>query len=153
MKFGNLIIHKNKPTIIAEIGVNHGCNLSLAKKYINLVKKSRVDAAKFQTYKAENIASPQSPAYWDLKEEKTKSQFLLFKKFDKFNFKDYKILFEKCKKKKIVFMTTLFDTMSVDKYNKLIGVFKISSSDITNVPLIKKIGSKKKTSNFIYWIQ
>tara|TARA_X000000950_G_scaffold237993_1_gene289847 strand:+ start:739 stop:1776 length:1038 start_codon:yes stop_codon:yes gene_type:complete len=144
VKFGNLIIHKNKPTIIAEIGVNHGCNLSLAKKYINLVKKSRVDAAKFQTYKAENIASPQSPAYWDLKEEKTKSQFLLFKKFDKFNFKDYKILFEKCKKKKIVFMTTLFDTMSVDKYNKLIGVFKISSSDITNVPLIKKIGSKKK---------
>ena len=47
-------------------------------------------------------------------------------------------------KKKIKFLTTIFDTENVDKYNKLIQVFKISSSDITNVPLLKKIGLKKK---------
>ena len=45
------------------------------------------DAVKFQTYKASKIASKFSPAYWDLKEEKTKSQYKLFQKFDKFNFK------------------------------------------------------------------
>ena len=41
-------------------------------------------------------------------------------------------------------MTTLFDTESVDKYNKLINIYKISSSDITNVPLLKAISKKKK---------
>tara|TARA_A100001015_G_scaffold90502_2_gene100792 strand:+ start:264 stop:1304 length:1041 start_codon:yes stop_codon:yes gene_type:complete len=143
-KFGNLILHKNKPTIIAEVGVNHGCDFKLAKKYISLANKANADAIKFQTYKADLIASKNSPAYWDLKEEKTTSQYKLFKKFDKFNFKEFKLLKKICDKKKIKFLTTIFDTENVDKYNKLIQVFKISSSDITNVPLLKKIGLKKK---------
>ena len=41
-------------------------------------------------------------------------------------------------------MTTLFDTESVSLYNNLISVFKISSSDITNVPLLREIGKRKK---------
>ena len=143
-KFGNLKLHKNKPTIIAEVGVNHECDLKLAKKYINLVNKAKADAIKFQTYKAELIASKNSPAYWALSEEKISSQFRLFKKYDKFDLKDYTELKKICDKKKLNFMTSLFDTENVDRYNNLIKVFKISSSDITNVPLLRKIGSKKK---------
>jgi N-acetylneuraminate synthase len=41
-------------------------------------------------------------------------------------------------------MTTLFDLESVEKYDSLIQVYKISSSDITNFPLLKSIGLKKK---------
>ena len=37
------------------------------------------DGIKFQYYKAEKLASIYSPAYWDLKKEKTKSQFELLK--------------------------------------------------------------------------
>ena len=144
MKFGNLIIHKNKPTIIAEIGVNHGCNLSLAKKYVKLCKDSGADAVKFQTYKADKIASKFSPAYWDLKEEKTKSQYELFKRYDKFNYTDYRSLHKECKKLKINYMSTFFDTDSVEEQHKLVEVFKVSSSDINNIPLLKKISSKRK---------
>ena len=87
-KFGNLILYKHKPTIIAEAGVNHSCNLKLALKYIDLAKEAGVDAIKFQTYKAQKIVSKISPAYWDETHEKTKSQYRLFKKYDKFNHVD-----------------------------------------------------------------
>ena len=46
-----------QPYIIAEIGVNHNCNIKLAKKQILLAKKGGANAVKFQTYKAEKIAS------------------------------------------------------------------------------------------------
>ena len=143
-KFGPLKLYKKKPTIIAEAGVNHECNLGLALKYVKLAKESGVDAIKFQTYKAERLVSKISPAYWDTNKEKTKSQFELFQKFDKFDFKDYNKLFLRCKKEKILYISTLFDLESVRQYNKFIKIFKISSSDINNIPLIREIGRKKK---------
>lgn len=142
--FGPFTLSSQKPIIIAEVGVNHGGSFQLAKKYINLCKQAGANAVKFQTYKAEKIAAKKSPAYWDLKKEKTKSQFDLFKKYDSLSFAQYKKLKEIADKKKIIFMTTLFDHESVDEYNKLIKVYKISSSDITNVPLLEKIGKMKK---------
>ena len=144
MKFGNLKLYKNRPTIIAEVGVNHECKYKNVYKLINDAKIGGADAIKFQTYKAEKIVSKKSPAYWDTTKEKIKSQYDLFKKYDKFNYKDYKKFKKYCSKKKISFMTTLFDTESVSLYNNLISVFKISSSDITNVPLLREIGKRKK---------
>jgi sialic acid synthase SpsE len=143
-KFGPFIINNHKPVIIAEVGVNHGGNFALAKKYISMCKKSGADAIKFQTYKAETIASENSPAYWDLQLEKTKSQFELFKKYDRLGYSEFKKLKNICDKKKILFMTTLFDFNDVSKYDSLIKIYKISSSDITNVPLLRKIGQQKK---------
>ena len=52
-----------KPYIIAEIGVNHEGSINLAKKMIYLAKKGGADAAKFQSYKAETLASKNSPAF------------------------------------------------------------------------------------------
>ena len=86
VKLGKRKINSNtKPYIIAEIGVNHEGSINLAKKMIYLAKKAGADAAKFQSYKAETLASKNSPAYWDLKKEKTKSQYELFKKYDVWN--------------------------------------------------------------------
>jgi len=145
MKFGNIKLYNDRPSVIAEAGVNHNCNLKLAKKYIDYAKLAGADAVKFQTYKADKIVSENSPAYWDLSKEKTKSQYLLFKKYDKFNFSDYSKLYSYCKKKKITFMSTLFDVESIDKYNRFLQVYKISSSDINNIPLLRKISQKKKS--------
>jgi N-acetylneuraminate synthase len=144
MKFGNLKIYSNKPTIIAEAGVNHNCNFNLAKKYITLVKNSGADAIKFQTYKAETLVAEDSPSYWDNSKEKTKSQFQLFKKYEKFDFNEFNKLKNLCDKKKISFMTTVFDHNEIDQYDRILDIYKISSSDITNVPLLRKIGSKRK---------
>ena len=67
--FGKLKLYKNKPTIIAEVGVNHECSLSKAFKLISDAKDSGVEAVKFQTYKANELAIENSPAYWDQKKK------------------------------------------------------------------------------------
>ena len=145
IKLGNRVIDENSsPYIIAEIGVNHECSISKAKKLIFKAKMGGADAAKFQTYKAELITSKNSPSYWDTTKEKTKSQFKLFKKYDHFDKSDYVELFKYCKSLNIDFASTPFDHEAVDMLDPLVSYFKVSSSDITNYPLLKKIASKKK---------
>ena len=145
MNFNFNKIKKSKvPYIIAEIGVNHECSIKMAKELILSAKKGGAQAVKFQTYKAEKIVKKNSKAYWDLKKEKTKNQYELFSKLDKFNLEDYKKLYEYSKKIKIDFLSTPFDLESVDILKSLVPAFKISSSDINNFPLIRKIADTKK---------
>ena len=143
---------REKPYIIAEMGVNfydtaREMNISpleAAKLYIREAKRVGVDAAKFQSYKAEKIASKNSPSYWDLSKEPTTSQFELFKKLDGFNQEDYEELCRYCREIGIDFMSTPFDYDSADYLYDLIDIYKISSSDITNIPFIKHIAKKGK---------
>ncbi|WP_244549352.1 N-acetylneuraminate synthase family protein [Desulfatibacillum alkenivorans] len=132
------------PYIIAEIGVNHEGSIELAKDLIDQAAIGGAHAAKFQTYKAEKIASKNSPAYWDRLKEKTPSQYELFKKYDNFGAKEYEMLATHCEKRNIDFLSTPFDTDAVDFLNPLLKYFKIASADITNVPLLRKIASTNK---------
>ena len=138
------IKNKNYPYVIAEIGVNHEGLMQQAKKLIELAASSGAHAAKFQTYKANTLASINSPAYWDTSLEKTKSQYDLFKKYDSFNEEDYIELYHHCKKNNIEFLSTPFDTKSVNFLNPILNFYKIASADINNLPLLKTIASKKK---------
>jgi sialic acid synthase SpsE len=128
-----------KPFIIAEVGVNHECNMVTAKKLITQAKEGGADAVKFQTYKADTIALKNSPAYWDMSEEPTTSQYMLFKKYDNFWKSEMQELKQYCDEKEIEFMSTPFDEESALFLNEMMNVFKISSSDITNKPFIKFI--------------
>ncbi len=128
-----------RPYIIAEAGVNHEGSMDTAKRLIDEAKEGGADAIKFQTYKAETIASKDSPAYWDTTKEPTESQYKLFKKHDKFWKKEFVELKEYCDKADIEFMSTPFDVQAANFLNDLMDVFKISSSDITNKPFIEYI--------------
>lgn len=153
IKIGNrLVTEESGPFIIAEAGVNY---YDIAKKekiepydaallMIDAAVESGADAIKFQSYKAENLASIDSPPYWDTTKEPTHSQFELFSKFDKFNKEDYENLSNYCKKKNIIFLSTPFDFDSADYLEQMMPVYKISSSDITTIPFIKHIAKKKK---------
>lgn len=132
------------PYIIAEAGVNHEGDMDLAKRLIDEACEGGAHAIKFQTYKAETIASKNSPSYWDTTKESTKSQFDLFKKYDKFWKSEYEELKKYCDKVGIEFMSTPFDIESAKFLNDLMDVFKISSSDITNIPFIDFMCSFKK---------
>lgn len=145
IKLGNKIVSKNSlPYIIAEIGVNHECSIKKAKKLIYLAKKGGADAAKFQTYKAYLITSKHAKSYWDTNKEKTKTQFELFKKYDSFEKEHYLQLSKYCKTLNIEFISTPFDIEAVDMLDPFMKFYKVSSSDITNFPLLEKIASKKK---------
>jgi N-acetylneuraminate synthase len=144
-KLGRKIINKGgQPYVIAEIGVNFENNFTRAKKIIKLAKKGGADAVKFQSYKAEKIACKNSPYYWDLKEVAVISQYKLFKKFDRFGFKEFLLLKKYCDKLKIDFLSTPFDLDAVDYLSKLVPFYKIASADITNYPLIEKVCKKNK---------
>ncbi len=132
------------PYIIAEIGVNHEGSMELARQLIREAKEGGAHAAKFQSYKAEKIASKNSPAYWDTSKEPTDSQFKLFKKYDGFNESDYIDLAEYCSEIGIDFLSTPFDLDAVDFLEPLMPLFKIASADITNIPLIRKCAAKNK---------
>ena len=128
-----------KPYIIAEVGVNHEGSMVLAKRLIDEAKEGGAHAVKFQTYKAETLASKNSPAYWDLTKEPTESQFELFKKHDSFWKSEMQELKDYCDEVGLEFMSTPFDTESAEFLNDMMDVFKISSSDITNKPFIEYI--------------
>ena len=63
-----------RPYMIAEAGVNHEGSMDLAKRLIDEAAEGGAHAIKFQTYKAETIASKDSPYYWDITKEPTRSQ-------------------------------------------------------------------------------
>ena len=127
------------PYIIAEAGVNHEGDIDLAKRLIDEAKEGGAHAIKFQTYKADTIASKDSPAYWDITKEPTETQYKLFQKYDKFWKVEFEHLKKHCDDVGIEFMSTPFDVESANFLNEIMDVFKISSSDITNKPFIEHI--------------
>lgn len=141
-----------EPFLIAEIGVNYYdiakkeniSNMEAAKLMVKEAKDAGCGAVKFQSYKADTIASKNSPAYWDMNEEPTTSQYELFKKFDSFGKDEYEEIAEYCESIGIMFLSTPFDFYSVDYLDSFMDVYKISSSDLTNIPFIKAIARKNK---------
>lgn len=142
----------NKPYFIAEMGVNFydtarvlGISpLEAAKLYIDKAAQAGVDCAKFQSYKANTIVSKNSPAYWDTSEEPTKTQYELFLKYDHFDQIEYQELCDYTHGKGLDFTSTPFDYASADYLEPMVDFYKISSSDLTNLPFIKHIGKKGK---------
>mgnify|MGYP001005212893 FL=1 len=142
----------NKPYVIAEAGVNFYDTAKLrgvtpleeAMHYVDKAKEAGIDAIKFQSYKANTIASKNSPAYWDTTKETTQSQYELFTKFDSFGEEEYRALYEHCKKVGIDFMSTPFDYASADYLDDMVDIYKISSSDLSNLPFITHIAKKGK---------
>jgi len=113
--------------------------MALAKRLVDEAKEGGADAVKFQSYKAETLASKDSPSYWDTTKEPTTSQYELFKKHDSFWKDEMQELKAYCDEVGIEFMSTPFDIESADFLNDMMDVFKISSSDLTNKPFIEYI--------------
>ena len=91
----------NKRTfIIAEAGVNHNGSIKKALKLIDVAKRCGADAIKFQTFKAENLATDNAPKaeYQKYKSLKKETQFQMLKKLE-FTEEMHKVCLEKCKKK------------------------------------------------------
>jgi sialic acid synthase SpsE len=129
------------PFIIAEAGVNHEGSMDTARRLIDEAAEAGADAIKFQTYRADTIASRDSPAYWDTTKEPTTSQHELFSKYDRFWKTEYEQLRRHCDEAGIEFLSTPFDLESATFLNELMGVFKIASADLTNLPFVEHIAS------------
>jgi N,N'-diacetyllegionaminate synthase len=132
--------------IIAEAGVNHNGSIDLAKKLIDVAANSGADAVKFQTFKAENLVAKntQKAEYQKQTTDATESQFDMIKKLE-LDIDTHKKLITYCQEKNIIFLSTPFDHDSIDMLNDLgLGIFKVPSGEITNLPYLRHIGSLGK---------
>ncbi|MDP8230764.1 MAG: N-acetylneuraminate synthase [Candidatus Gorgyraea atricola] len=136
----------DKVFIIAEAGVNHNGSVDIAKRMVDAAIEADVDAIKFQTFKAEKIITKSAPKaeYQKDTTDKEESHFDMIKKLE-LDMKAHLEILDYCKKNKIAFLSSPFDSESIDLLDKLgLNLFKIPSGEITNLPYIRKIGSLKK---------
>ena len=136
----------NKTFIIAEAGVNHNGSLKKALKLIDMAASAGANAIKFQTFKAENLATDYAPKaeYQKYKSLKKETQFQMLKKLE-FTEAMHNACFKKCKKKKIIFISSAFDMESLNYLKKFkLRYFKVPSGEITNIPYLEVLGKFKK---------
>lgn len=143
-QIGGIKVSTERPFLIAEAGVNHEGSLEKAFEYVDAAAEAGADMIKFQSYKAETLASKNSPAYWDQTKEPADSQYALFKRYDSLDVADYEKLKQRCDKKGILFNTTPFDLRFAEQLDHLLPVYKIASADITNSFLLKRVAQTGK---------
>ncbi|WP_127836708.1 N-acetylneuraminate synthase [Clostridium prolinivorans] len=140
-----ILFKQNKCFIIAEAGVNHNGNLGIAKKLIDVAKEAGVDAVKFQTFKAENLVTKDAPkANYQVNTTGSGTQYDMLKKLE-LSVEDHIILKKYAEEKGLIFISTPFDFESVDLLENVdVKLYKISSGDLTNIPLLRYIAKLNK---------
>lgn len=136
----------DKVFIIAEAGVNHNGDLTLAKRLVDVASEAKVDAIKFQTFKSEELVSihAQKAAYQKKATNKDETQLEMLKRLE-LSEEDYKELISYCVQKKILFLSTPFDLPSIRFLESTgIEIYKIPSGEITNLPYLREIGRLQK---------
>jgi len=129
--------------IIAEIGINHNGNIEIAKKLIDVAVAAGCDAVKFQkrtvdkVYSKEILDSPrESPWGTTVRDQKLGLEF---------NKKEFDIIDQYCKDKKIEWYASSWDIDSqifLRNYN--LKHNKVASAMLTNLDLVKTIAEEKK---------
>ena len=137
---------KKKAIIIAEAGVNHNGNLKLAYKLIDAAVYAGADYVKFQTGIPDlSISKNAKKAKYQIKNTNNKENQLDMVKKITLPLSDFRKLKKYSNKRKIKFLSTPFDEISVSYLNKLrMDFIKIPSGEITNYPFIKCIARLKK---------
>ena len=135
-----------KAIIIAEAGVNHNGDISLAKKLIDIAVDAGADVVKFQSFKANRLVSEKArKAEYQINnivEEKT--QYKMLNDLE-LSIEQAKLLNSYCKSKNITFCSTPFDIESLNELRELnMSFIKIPSGEITNYPFLEKISKIRK---------
>lgn len=147
IKIGNSTIGQGHSCyIIAEAGVNHNGDVKLALELVREAKKAGVDCIKFQTFKAEEVATKQAPkANYQLKvTDPGESQLDMLKKLE-LDRRAYMSIIELCRELNIDFLSTPYSMDDAKFLNDLgVDAFKIASGQIIELPFLQYVASFKK---------
>ena len=133
-----------KTLVIAEAGVNHNGDLQLAMKLVDAAAAVGADVVKFQTFQANQLATEQAvqAAYQQQALGQSQGQLAMLQQLE-LNSEQHRELINHCRKHKIEFLSTAFDSPSIELLASLnIKRWKIPSGEITNLPYLRQIGSK-----------
>lgn len=138
---------KTEIYIVAELSANHGGSLELALKTVHAAAEAGADAVKLQTYTADTLTIDCDNEYfrisggtaWD-----GRTLYDLYKEaYTPWEWHaDLKNAAEECG---LEFFSTPFDTTAVDFLEELnVGMHKIASFELVDIPLLRKVGATKK---------
>lgn len=136
--------------IIAEAGVNHNGSIDRAIKLIQAAKKAGADCIKFQTFKAKDIVTSNSPkANYQLKvTSKKESQLEMLNKLE-LDQNAFITLKKECEFNNIDFLSTPYNLEDIDfLYSIGVKSLKIASGQLTELPFIRYV-AKKNITTFI----
>lgn len=131
----------SKTIIIAEAGVNHNGSIKLAKQLVDAAAEAGADYVKFQTFKANKIASKQAQkaSYQKQSTDVSESQLDMLKRLELDEHAHLELI-AYCEEKNITFLSTAFDFESIELLQKLgITLGKIPSGELTNLPFLRKM--------------
>ena len=132
--------------IVGEAGVNHNGEPGLAARLVDAAADARVDAVKFQTFRSDALVSRHAPkAGYQLETTGSgESQAQMLARLE-LTLDEHAALRDRCRRRGVLFFSTPFDLASVDALDALgVALFKVPSGEITNLPLLRHLASKKK---------
>ncbi len=136
----------NRILIIAEAGVDHNGDMTLARKLIDVAAEAGADLVKFQTFDADRLVT-RAAKKADYQTETTdgnESQYEMLRRLE-LSADMHKELIAHCAARGIGFFSTGFDIESIDLLVSLgQDRFKIPSGEITNLPYLRHIGQLEK---------
>ena len=125
--------------IIAEAGVNHNGDETLAFQLVDAAYHAGADIVKFQTFKAKNLVTEDAAQaeYQVTNTQKQESQLAMLSRLE-LSYEVHHQLVKYCESLGIEFLSTAFDSESLDFLVNDLGLtrLKIPSGEITNAPLV-----------------
>lgn len=134
VEFAGRAVGDGCPTfIIAEIGINHNGDPDLARKMIKVAAECGADAVKFQTYKTETMVAEGNPYYH------------IFKNAELSAVDDLSALKRFSADHGIMFFSSASTESGMEVLEQLdLPLIKVSSANLTNVPLLRRVGRQNK---------
>lgn len=140
-------LNPEKTYIIAELSCNHGNDLEIAKRTIVAMKESGADAVKLQTSRPSSLTIDSDNPDFVIKGNTLWDNRTLFNLYQETYtpWEWHSELQKLAKENDLDFFSSPFDFKAVDFLESLnVNIYKIASFEITDIPLIKYVASKKK---------
>lgn len=140
IRIGTRTIGPGHPAfVIAEAGVNHNGSPDLAMQLVQAGATAGVDCVKFQTFKAERVATPNAPkaAYQLEVTDPAESQIAMLKALE-LTESAYPALMQECARLGLEFTSTPYNEEDIDFLVKCgVGVLKLASIHAVEPSLLK----------------
>ena len=144
LRIGGRWVGEGEPVfVIAEIGLNHNGDLSLAKELIALAAAAGADAVKFQKRAVDRCFTRAVLEAPYLGPNSFGMTYGEHKRALELSEADYWELAERSRERGVMFLVTPFDEESADLVEKLgCPAFKVASHNLTNLPLLEHVARK-----------
>lgn len=132
-------MNRARTLVIAEAGVNHNGSLELALRLVDEAAEAGADVVKFQTFRADGLASRFAPkAEYQQRETGNEQSQLDMLRALELDEDAHRRLIERCASRGVEFLSTPFDQESLRLLTEVFGLprLKLGSGELTNAPLL-----------------